>query len=155
MMRHGALILAAFLALAGCGKQITLTPATSVAHSATDFSSYAVAFNSPAEQTDFEKRLTAWTSEKGYASATRAELQVLHNTQPLDDYRIVRIKYPDAGNPGCSVLLTYRISGENAALIGLFLTRDGSGPSLERQAALVESERDAFVQQFQILGHPR
>lgn len=135
----------------GCRKPISLTPDRSVTHASNDFSSYAITFPSPAAQNDFEKKVKQWCSEKGYAPATPEELQALQHNAQAGAYQIAEVKYLDPANPACSLLITYRRGENNEGLVGLLLTRDGSSEALERQSAMVEAQRDAFLKDFEIL----
>ncbi|CAN5648787.1 hypothetical protein BH09VER1_BH09VER1_16730 [soil metagenome] len=152
---HGTtLLLITLLGLAltsGCRKPFSLAPNRSATHASNDFSSYAIAFPTPAEEADFEKKLKQWCSEKGYASATPAELQTLQNNAQPGAYQVAEVKYLDPANPACSLLITYRRGEGNEALVGLLLSRDGSSEALERQSAMVEAQRDAFLKDFEIL----
>ncbi len=156
MIRHlgTTLLLPVLLGLAllgGCGKPISLAPDRSATRVSNDFSSYAITFPSPAEQVAFEKKLKQWCSEKGYVTATPAELQALQNNAQIGTYQIAEVKYLDPANPACSLLITYRRGEDNEGLVGLLLTRDGSSEALEKQSAMVEAQRDAFLKDFEIL----
>lgn len=138
--------------LGGCKKSISSLVHGPVTHASGDFSSYAVSFASPIEQSAFEKQVQLWCKEKGYTHATAAELQtILHLDQP-GTYAMAEVKYPDPANPGCSMLITYRNTGENEGLFGVQLTRDGSDQALERQREILEAQRDEFVKKFEILS---
>lgn len=150
-LSFATLALTGGVAVSGCNKPISNLVRGDVAHSSTDFSSYVVTFSSPAEQEQFEKRLAQWCVEKGYAKPEGADLRALERTDKPGQYQVAGVKYPDPANPGCSILITYRRSGENEAVIGVSLTRDGNNETLDRQAPLLEAQRDTFLQQFDIL----
>ena len=149
-----ALLLASLLgllAVAGCRKPLALSPDRSFSHATSDFSSYAISFPSPAEQAGFEKKVKQWCSEKGYATASPSELQALLQNTEVGTYQIAEVKYLDPANPGCSLLITYRRGENNEGLVGMLLTRDGTGEVLEKQRVMLEEQRDAFLKDFEIL----